>query len=107
MHPHVLGLLQLMYALAQHDIQALVYFAINPKQAEYKGISAESCNTQGIQTLKQDWSETRNNWHKQIEGLLDEIRQGHIAATPENESLCIRCIHRDICRKEHSPPDEA
>ena len=97
----------LMYALAQHDIRALVYFAINPKQAEYKGISAESCNTQGIQTLKQDWSETRNNWHKQIEDLLDEIRQGQIAATPENESLCTRCVHRDICRKEYTPQDEA
>ena len=91
----------LMYALANHDIHAMVYFAINPKQAEYKGVSAYPSKTKGIQTFKKDWKESSALWFNQIKGLIEEVRQGHIAAIPENESLCRDCIHRDICRKEH------
>jgi probable DNA repair protein len=98
-HPQIL-----MYALANSNIQGLMYLAFG-KDSRFNGISAQELNIDGVKQTKQEWTNLQQYWLNELRELIIEIRQGHCQPTPQ-ASMCKTCDYQSLCRAKQLEIEE-
>lgn len=90
----------LLYALLNEDINTLLFMQIKTGQILCHGLSEETSEIKGINTLKKDqsWPDSRDYWHQQLTTLAQEILSGHCPPQPMNAALCTHCDFKNLCR---------
>lgn len=91
----------LMYALADSSIQGLLFMALGNKKDKpvISGISENVLDIQGVKTSKEDWEKMQQQWFFRLKSLIEEVRAGHCIPESTSQSVCLQCIHQDLCRK--------
>lgn len=94
-HPQIL-----MYALAQANIQYLMFLGIKPQEFKTSGLGANDVELPNMKISKEDWVQMQQTWLFTLQNLITEFKTGICSPTPIAASHCQQCQHRDLCRKE-------
>ncbi len=92
----------LMYALLDHDINALLFLQLKKGHLTCSGISEDNIAVKGVASLAADeqWSDYQKHWHQQLTDLSNEFQTGYCPPLPNRASLCTQCEFQNLCRRK-------
>jgi probable DNA repair protein len=92
-----------LYSLTDDKIRALAYGILKTPDIKFKGVSEDDVEIKGIKKIdsfgEANFSAQRTLWHARLEAIATEYCEGHISATPINNSLCTSCTFKSLCGK--------
>lgn len=94
-HPQIL-----MYALADKNIQALVFMALKAEETQISGISVTEIGIPGVKSPKEEWVNLQQQWLLHLQENITEIKNGICPPKPFQSNICQQCKFQDLCRFE-------
>jgi len=98
--------LPIYFLASPQNIQSLALAQIRSNKIQFKGISAEETNIEGIiplannkdETIPTDWHALSDYWRNVLENLAQQFQQGYARVDPKSPDTCQYCDLHTFCR---------